>query len=402
MSQTLVEKLDSVSELGFLKKDIPDYVLRNLSPKFEIREYQREAIARFQFYIDDYDSKELPIHLLFNMATGSGKTLLMASNILYLYNKGYNNFIFFVNSTTIIRKTKTNFLDKSSSKYLFADRIIFNDREIFLQEVENFEAVNQDNINIIFTTIQGLHSRLNNTQENLVTYEDFKNKKVVFLSDEAHHINTLTKNWSKMTKEEREESTSWENSVSKIFRSDIKNVLLEYTATIDLSHKAIRDKYINKIIFQYSLKEFRHDKFSKDVQIIQSDLNIMDRALQAVILSQYKRKVAEKYKIPLKPVVLIKSQKTIAQSEEAEFKFKKMIRKLKLSDIKRIEASSSNGIINEAFSFFKENEITYENLIREIQEDFSQEKCLALNSKSDSEDKQIQVNTLEDEHNETR
>ncbi|MDA0062985.1 DEAD/DEAH box helicase family protein [Brachyspira hyodysenteriae] len=31
---------------------------------------------------------------MFNMATGSGKTLIMASLILYLYEKGYRNFLF--------------------------------------------------------------------------------------------------------------------------------------------------------------------------------------------------------------------------------------------------------------------------------------------------------------------
>lgn len=402
--QTLVEKLNSVSQLGFLKqfKALPDYIVKNLNQRFSIREYQQEAIARLIYYLTDYPDKTLPIHLLFNMATGSGKTFLMASNILYLYKLGYRNFIFFVNSTTIIKKTKANFLDKSSPKYLFVEKIIFNDKEVRIQEVDNFEGVNQDNINILFTTIQGLHSRIWTPQENLITIEDFKNKKIVFLSDEAHHINALTKNFAKMTKEEREESTSWENTVNKVFQSDDKNIMLEYTATIDLSDRSVRAKYEDKIIYQYTLKEFREDKFSKDVQIMQSDLDMLDRALQAVILSQYRRKIAEKYKIQLKPIILIKSQKTIAQSEGAESKFKGLIKRLKVSDIKKIEKSNLNGVIKTAFNFFKDNGITYENLVREIKEDFSEEKCIAVNSKVDSEEKQIKVNTLEAEHNEIR
>lgn len=333
---------------------------------------------------------------------GSGKTFLMASNILYLFKLGYRNFIFFVNSTNIIKKTKANFLDKSSPKYLFAERIVFNDKEVHIQEVDNFEGVNQDNINILFTTIQGLHSRIWTPQENTITLEDFKNKKIVFLSDEAHHINALTKNIEKMSKKEREESTSWENTVNKVFQSDRNNIMLEYTATIDLSNRAIRAKYEDKIIFQYTLKEFREDKFSKDIQIMQSGLALMERALQAVILNQYRRKIAEKYKIQLKPVILIKSQKTIAQSEEAEQRFVEMIKNLKVDDIEKIVENNNDGIIKVAFNFFKENGITFENLIREIKEDFSQEKCIAINSKVDSEEKQIIVNTLEDEHNETR
>lgn len=401
--QTLVEELNVASKLKVLEphKKLPDYIVNNLSQRFSIREYQREAIARLLYYLNDYPDKTLPIHLLFNMATGSGKTFLMASNILYLYKLGYRNFIFFVNSTTVIKKTKANFLDKSSPKYLFAEKVVFNDKEVQIQEVDNFEGVNQNNINILFTTIQGLHSRIWTPQENAITLEDFNNKKIVFLSDEAHHINVLTRNLDRLSPVEQEETKCWEKTVIDIFNLNTANVLLEYTATVE-QHQNIFEKYKNKIIYQYTLKEFRENKFSKDVQIMQSDLDLMERVLQAVILSQYRRKVAEKHKIQLKPVILIKSQKTIAQSENAEQKFKAMIKSLKVGDIKKIEKRNSNGIIKKAFAFFKDNGITYGNLAREIKSDFSEEKCIAVNSQADSDQKQVKVNTLEAEHNETR
>ncbi len=55
------------------------------------------------------------------MATGSGKTNIIASTMLYLYEQGYRDFIFFVNTQNIITKTKANLIDKYSSKYLFKD-----------------------------------------------------------------------------------------------------------------------------------------------------------------------------------------------------------------------------------------------------------------------------------------
>ncbi len=403
-TQTLVEGMNFLSKEGVLHafKQPPDYILKNLNQKFNLREYQKEAIARFIYYLSASPQRKNPPHLLFHMATGCGKTLLMVSNILYLYKQGYRNFVFFVNSTNIIKKTKANFLDKASSKYLFADRLVFDDREVFIREVDNFEGVNEENINILFTTIQGLHSRMWTPQENAITFEDFNNKKIVFFSDEAHHINTLTKRKDKLSKEEQEECASWEKTVDEILRRHLNNIMLEYTATIDLSHSAIREKYADKIIYQYALREFREDKFSKDVQIMQSDFDIMDRALQAVILSQYRRKVAEKYKLSLKPVVLIKSQKRIAQSQQAEKKFKEKIKNLKVADIRKIQSGNTNGIMTRAFYFFKENGITLANLVKEIQKDFSEEKCVGVNSKEDSDEKQILVNTLEDEHNEIR
>jgi hypothetical protein len=38
------------------------------------------------------------------MATGSGKTVMMAGLILYLYEQGYRNFLFFVNRGQIVEK----------------------------------------------------------------------------------------------------------------------------------------------------------------------------------------------------------------------------------------------------------------------------------------------------------
>jgi type III restriction enzyme len=394
----LIDELNILSKQGILSKDIPDFVASNLNPKYQIREYQKEAFARLRHYLNSYQGKKMPVHLLFNMATGSGKTLLMASNIFYLYSLGYRNFIFFVNSTNIIKKTQSNFLDKTASKYLFADKIIFNDREIEIKEVDNFEAVSPDSINILFTTIQGLHSKLSTSQENAITYEDFKDLKIVFLSDEAHHINALTK--SKLDKEELEEKQSWEQTVDKIFNTNKNNIMLEYTATVELSHPAIAKKYIDKIIYQYNLANFREDGFSKDVKLLQSDWHARDRALQAVILSQYRRKIANKHKIQLKPVILFKS-KQIKDSEMFEQAFHAMIGSLVVTDIKKIK-TNSRDVIKKAFDYFNTNRITTANLVKEIKSDFAKEKCLIINSKADSEEKQIKVNTLEDYNNEIR
>lgn len=401
--QTLVEKLNTISEFGYLTKNVPDYISNNLREGVELREYQVEALSRFRYYFEEYKERKYPAHLLFHMATGSGKTLLMASNILYLYQQGYRNFIFFVNSTNIIEKTKANFLDGESSKFLFAEKITMGGVQVEVNVVDNFESANPDHINVHFTTIQGLHSRLNNPQENAVTYEDFTDMKVAFLSDEAHHINTLTKNTKQMSKSELEESTSWERTVNKILTANQQNVMLEYTATVELGHKAVSEKYADKIIYQYSLREFREDGFSKEVNLLQSDMSLKKRALQAVILSQYRRKVAEKYKLSLKPVILFKS-KLIDDSIKFQGEFVQMIKTLKKSDIDAIRKSASGGVMESAFSYFDHIKLTAEQLITELKEDFSEDKLLSVNSQSegDSKDTQLKVNSLEDYENEIR
>ena len=289
---------DSLEKRNKISREISTSILENLNPDFELREYQISAISRFIEYFENEQDKNLPIQLLFNMATGSGKTLLMVAFILYLYEKGYRHFIFFVDKKNIIKKTIDNFINKKSSKHLFANRVFIDGQEVLVKQVESFSKNERDNINIHFTTISGLHLRLNNPQQDYMTFDDFKKYKTVFISDEAHHINALTKN--KLSKTEVEEKTSWEYTVNKLLNSREDNILLEFTATIDWKNPSIFAKYKDKVLMEYDLKSFREDKFSKDVFLFQSDSEMTERMLQAVIISQYRRKVAEKNKIALK------------------------------------------------------------------------------------------------------
>ena len=192
--QFLYERLTNAFEFGVPKPEIPNSITQNLKPTYQLRPYQVEAFARFIHCLNtDFPGKRKPLHLLFNMATGSGKTLIIAGLVLYLYERGYRNFLFFVNADNIIEKTKDNFLNPGSSKYLFNDTIYFKNDQVKVTEVENFEGVNENNINIRFTTIQKLHSDLTTAKENALTFDDFKKKKIVLLSDEAHHMNVSTR-----------------------------------------------------------------------------------------------------------------------------------------------------------------------------------------------------------------
>src|SRR5699024_4459210 len=121
------------------------------------------------------------------MATGSGKTVIMAGLILHLYMKGYRKFLFFVNQTNIIEKTKENFLNPTSIKYLFNEKIELMGKTVPIKEVDNFAFYDKDAINICFTSTQKLHLDLNFPRENSPTIEDFEDDKIVLISDESHH-----------------------------------------------------------------------------------------------------------------------------------------------------------------------------------------------------------------------
>jgi len=393
--QFLYQQLDTLSQWGSIEKEVPDSVARNLNPKYELRPYQIEAFARFfHCYRNDFPNKTYPLHLLFNMATGSGKTLIMAGLILYLYEQGYRNFLFFVNSTNIIEKTKDNFLNPSSIKYLFNPDIFIDKRHIHVSSVENFEAVNTNDINICFTTIQKLHSDLTNEKENSLTFEDFRKHKIVLIADEAHHINVKTKS-------EGELFESWENTVERIFTQNEDNLLLEFTATHDYATPTMVKKYRNKVIIKYDLLQFRNDRFSKDVVIVQSDFDQQERILQALILSQYKQEVAAKYRINLKPVILFKAQRTIEQSKKVQAEFHKLVDELTARQIAGIRKSNI-PLVQRAFRFFDEQRISDEQLANRLKQEFQPDFCLSVNDEKEKENYQILVNTLEDKNNRIR
>ena len=393
--QFLYQRLDTVSEMGFLDKEIPDYLKDNLNPKFELRPYQEEAFARFFYCLDNhFPGKEEPLHLLFNMATGSGKTLIMAGLILYLYEKGYRNFLFFVNSTNIIEKTKDNFLKPLSSKYLFNETIHFKSVRVAVMPVPNFEGVNANDINICFTTIQQLHSDLNTQKENALTDEDFRDKKIVLLADEAHHFNVSTTG-------QEFQNPSWENTVESIFRKNQENLLLEFTATPDYTDDNSVNKYLNKVLYKYDLRQFRNDGYSKDVFIVRADFEEKDRIVQALILNQYKQEVAAKYKINLKPVILFKAQRTVKQSHKNKEEFHKLIDNLTAAQVANIRQSDI-GLVQRAFQFFDKNGLSDEQLVRRLKQEFQEEHCLSANEKGERKEHQILVNTLEDRDNHIR
>ncbi|MFW5872153.1 MAG: DEAD/DEAH box helicase family protein, partial [bacterium] len=399
--QTLEQKITAFKELGQPLPGIPESIKTNLNPAFELRPYQEEAFSRFLFYYHNQTIRQNPSQLLFHMATGSGKTLIMAGLILYLYEQGYRNFLFFVNSTNIINKTRENFLNPDSIKYLFSESLSFSSKQVAIKEVNNFQAVNENDINIVFSTIQGLHSRLNTPRENCLTYDDFSDKKIVLISDEAHHINAETKRKKDLTQNLLEEIISWEGTVNRIFRSNVGNLLLEFTATADLSNEDVANKYFDKIIFDYSLKQFRLDGYSKEVKVLQADISNIDRGLQACLLSQFRRKIFEKHRLHIKPVVLLKSKK-IDDSKSFFEEFTSKIKNLKKADLEKLNSPVADDSIKKIFKYLNYNKISLQSIVDELKEDFSEDKCIVVNSKSESEEKQIAVNSLEAPGNEYR
>ncbi len=391
---------------------LPEYFGTSLNPSMPLRPYQELAFKYFlNYWENDFDVKPLKPHLLFHMATGSGKTLIMAGLILYLYTKGYRNFLFFVGSSNVVGKTEDNFFNPASPKYQFAPSINIDGKQVEIRRVENFQNADDNCINFCLTTTQGLHSDLNTPKEEGVGYNDFSSKGLVLISDEAHHMNSAAKKGVDVAEQlnmfnadDFAPSDDWETTVMRIFHrtpeDGLLNVLLEFTATEDFADPNIADKYADKIIFDYPLKKFREDGYSKDIAVVQSDAAPIERAIQAIALSQYRRKLFASINQDVKPIVMFKS-KTIAENKNFYDEFIGTVKNLTVDTLRRIR-SHANGDILLAFSYFEEKGITYENLLLELQEDFKDDHLLLVDGNNITPQKQAYLNSLEAKDNEFR
>ena len=396
--QFLYQKVDILKEEA-ISIDIPEIITKGLSKKIILREYQIEAFKSFLvYYENDKLKKNKQVHTLFHMATGSGKTVIMAGLILYLYTKGYRKFLFFVNQTNILEKTIENFTNPLSSKYLFNDVIEYLGNKINIKKVDNFSDNKTEDIEILFTTIQKLHIDLFEAKENSLTYDDFENNRVVFISDESHHVNSLTK---KTTKNEEESNRKWEYSVMNALTQDKNNIMLEFTATCDLKDANVNNKYKDKIVFNYSLVSFRESKYTKDFQNFATDTDLWTRTVIALVLSEYRKFLFADLKLNIKPVILLKSRK-ITESKSFYNTFFKKIKNLTSYKLSNLE-SIGIDILSKAINYFKQKDESLEILLHSIKNGFSQDTALIINGTSDdNKEKQILVNSLEDISNPIR
>ena len=300
---------------GALDYKVGDYIKDNL--KHSLRPYQAQALYALNYtQTRDKDYKQL----LFNMATGSGKTDTMAAVILYMYVEyGYQNFLFVANTNAVISKTKENFLNDNSPKYLFNTPISIDGQRIEIKSVNRFPVIQEPGVIYLkLTTIQSLANELGSARENGLTYEELEKNKLVVLADEAHHFNASTKS-------QKVEEKSWEILLNKIRNSNPDNRQFEFTATIDIDKELIYEKYKDKIVYKYDLDRFMNDGYSKNVYRLEAQNEDSVKMLNAVLLSQYRKRIARREGIEnFKPVILFKSNR-VANSTQAKDDFLKMI-----------------------------------------------------------------------------
>ena len=402
MPKTTKKVVESLGEFLFnkIKKDseyqafassfeIPKYITDNLSKNRKLRDYQEEALKHFIFLYEVKKDVKACQHVLFNMATGTGKTLVMASCMLFLYEKGYRNFIFLVHRNNILKQAYSNFIDYTHEKYLFnTSKIVMGGKSIKTREIKSFSENNTTDINIMFLSTQGYFNAMSTRKENSLSLEDFKNNAVVILADEAHSLNVETR---KNSKTEVKEEENWERSVKlplSIEKSEgkLQNMLIEFTATVDLANKNIHTKSKDKLVYKYNFFDFNKNGYCKDVRFLynnetQAENQKKHLIVNAVALSQYRKIVfSKKLNKKINPVILVKSKKIADSAVDREF-FENVISNLKVADFKRLQETEKdrNEIIEKMFSFIKDNG-GLEMFVNSIKNDFASQHFLTYNS----------------------
>ena len=440
----LYEQLsDKMREYRLHYSEVPNYITENI--KYNLFDWQQKALEYFLDYqqIKEQENPNDATHLLFNMATGTGKTLVMASLILYYYKQGYRHFLFFVNQNNIVGKTENNLLDPSHNKYLFKDPIVIDDKTININKVETFSDTTDD-IEIIFTSIHKLHNAVYQVKENAIFLDDLQNRDIVMLADEAHHLNSDTKTKIgeqaelEIIKElksgvnAKEVEKSWEHTVTNLILQKGKknstelnrNILLEFTATVPTNASVVK-KYKDKIVYKFELKDFLKAGYTKEINLVSSSFDKKQRVLQALLFNWYRYKMGIKHNIPhFKPVMLFRSKFVDAKQEEnlgADYElFRNVVDNLETKDfsfLKNITIESGNELYKKGQSrivdianFLKAKSIPYIEIITYLQDAFKDNNCIITHSKDETasgrrgEDKTTPeqdqlLNSLEDKTN---
>lgn len=397
--------------------EMPEFITKNL--KYDFFEWQKSALENFLIFdcvpeLDDFpDLKNKPTHLLFNMATGAGKTMMMTALILYYFEKGYRHFLFFVNQNNIVDKTENNFIDPTHAKFLFTEKILQGDTVIPIRKVETFSP-HSDGIEIKFTSIQKLYNDIHTKRENQTTLADLHKLTLVMLGDEAHHLNAPTKSKKRDAEIERK---GWEHMVLELLLNKngnpSQNVLLEFTATLP-ENADVQQKYADKIITKFGLKEFLQKGYTKEINLVSSTLSKKERVLHALLFAWYRHQIALKYGIAnFKPVMLFRS-KTVDESKADYLAFLNWVENVQVDDFSFLKtfSTSLNDSDNaneqgktrteQALKFMQDNKFGFAHLANWVKQNYQKHNIIITNSennktkteKTDSETEKL-LNNLE-------
>src|SRR5690606_8583394 len=146
------------------------------------------------------------------------------------------------------------------------------------------------------------------------------------------------------------------------------------------------EKYKDKVLYRYALDRFIQDRYSKNVNRIQSSNTDLANMMNAVLLSEYRRRYAlEKYGTYMKPVTMFKSQR-IDASNEAHEKFNDLIDSLTADSLRefiarqtQISSEQDSETLFLAYEYYRNNDDRLSEIVREIKREFGPNRIINAN-----------------------
>jgi type III restriction enzyme len=258
--------------------------------KFSLRPYQMEALAAFQlFWKNNFDSRSLKQRTLqqgkndegetiewhkigFEMATGSGKTLLMGAIISDLYNRGYRDFLILTPNTILFDKTIENFTPREV-KSIFGDgwNLTYNlvtgnsyrdktchyednqDISLYVFNVQKFydkvttpgKTNGEDTMKGVPYVRRPLEDSLwHDESGNTISFVEFlRQRRPVIISDEAHHYQ--------------------QNKTKEVIFELLPRIVLEFTATS--LEKGGSEGFGQDNLYKYPMQRYISEGYGKRI-----------------------------------------------------------------------------------------------------------------------------------------
>ena len=275
------EEIEAVENFTLFQKDpaLFDQIESSVC-KHRMRYYQMEALYVLDYLLGLADSNkakkglmEAPIKgsdkipfMGFEMATGSGKTMLMGACCYYLSRKyGINNFLIIApSSIDIYQKTIRNF-QKGSFETIWSESTDFDFNLVTGDDYQTPSMYfdKDKEVNFFIFNIDKFGANATNSQKrwessvwkdedgNTISIQDFlKGKRLAIITDEAHHTQSP--------------------KAKKIIGSFAPELVLEFTATaVEQNRK--QEKANQSIIYKYDIKRFLEDGHGKLVRAVALD-----------------------------------------------------------------------------------------------------------------------------------
>lgn len=322
--------------------------------KFSLRHYQVEALAAFQlFWGNGFDSRSLKQKTLqekvdkenkfqwykigFEMATGSGKTLLMGAIIMDLWLRGQKDFLILTPNTILFDKTIENFTPRAF-KSIFGDGwdltynlvtgnsyrdktcsyeedkdisfYIFNMQKFYDKGSSNSQKEGLDimkGVPYVRRPLEESYWR-DNSGEHTISFVDFlKEKRPVIISDEAHHYQQKT-------------------TTEAIFEL-LPSIVLEFTATS--IEKGGGKIFGQDNLYKYPMQRYISEGYGKRIFAVgcgTSDEKITDGVTESdkqklvwgMLIHLLKREALKAVNASVKKVMLLTKARTINHANNIE------------------------------------------------------------------------------------